>query len=61
MRESGTTPFQPLSATTSVVVHQQDAPSGPGGDAVSNDYQVQIPDVSSGTYTTTLDYIVTAQ
>ena len=61
VRETGTTAFQPLSDDAPVVVHQQGAPSAPGGDAVSNDYQVQIPDVAADTYSATLDYIVSAQ
>ena len=61
VRETGTTAFQPLSGDLPSVVHQQGAPSAPGGDAVSNDYQVQIPNVASDTYSATLDYIVIAQ
>jgi len=61
VRETGTQPFLPLSADTPLTVHQQDTPSGPGGDAVSNDYRIQIPSVPSDTYSTTLDYIVSAQ
>ena len=62
VRESGASPFfLPLSANDPVVVHQQDGPSAPGGDAVSNDYEVRIPFVPSDTYSTTLDYIVSAQ
>ena len=61
VRESGTTLFQALSATTPQTVHQQNSPSAPGGDAISNDYQIQIPFVASDTYSATLDYIVTAQ
>ena len=61
VRESGTALFQPLSATAARTVHQQNSPSAPGGDAVSNDYQIQIPFVAPDTYSTTLDYIVTAQ
>ncbi len=48
-------------STDLLTVHSQDRPSGPGGDAVSNDYQVEIPYVSSGTYSTTLEYIATSQ
>jgi uncharacterized repeat protein (TIGR01451 family) len=61
VRTSGTLPFAPLAAGQSTTVHQQDRPSAAGGDAVSNDYQVQIPFVDSETYSTTLDYIVTAR
>ena len=61
VRESGTTPFRPLSSNAPLVVHQQNVRSAPGGDAVSNDYQVRIPYVPSDTYSATLDYIVSAQ
>ncbi len=61
VRESGTSAFFPLTNTQALVVHRQGTPSGPGGDAVSNDFQVQIPDVPSDTYSTSLDYIATAQ
>lgn len=61
VRENGTSDFSPLSADHALTVHQQNRPSQPHGDAVSNDYRMQIPFVESDTYTTTLDYIVTAQ
>jgi len=61
VRETGTQSFFPLSADTPLTVHQQDTPSASGGDAVSNDYQIEIPAVPSDTYSTTLDYIVSAQ
>lgn len=61
VRETGTIPFLPLSANTPIVVHQQDTATAPGGDAVSNDYQIQIPYVPSDNYATTLEYIVSAQ
>ena len=59
VRESGTSESRALSVDTPLVVHQQDAPSAPGGDAISNDYEVRIPFVASDTYTVTLDYDVT--
>ncbi|MEV5968235.1 putative Ig domain-containing protein [Kribbella sp. NPDC051952] len=61
VRESGDADFVPLSSTDPVIVHQQNAASGPAGDAVSNDYQIKIPFVSSDTYSTTLDYIASSQ
>ena len=61
VRETGRSSFQTLSTNAASVVHQQDGPSAPGGDAVSNDYQVQIPDVSSDDYSATLDYVVSSQ
>ena len=60
-RESGSTLFQALSASSPLVVHQQAGPSASGGDPVSNDYQVQIPALPSDTYSVTLDYIAAAQ
>jgi large repetitive protein len=61
VRETGTQAFRPLSTAVPLVVHQQDTPSAPGGDAVSNDYRIQIPFIQSDTYSTTLDYIVSTQ
>ncbi|WP_371780880.1 DUF7927 domain-containing protein [Streptosporangium subroseum] len=57
VRESGTSAFSPLSATTPVVVHQQSGPSAPGGDAIGNDYEVDIPFVAADRYSTTIDYV----
>jgi uncharacterized repeat protein (TIGR01451 family) len=61
VRESGTGQFQELSADVPLVVHRQNTPSSPDGDAVSNDYRIQIPFVPSDTYSVTLDYIISAQ
>jgi uncharacterized repeat protein (TIGR01451 family) len=61
VRESGTTIYQPLSATAPVTTHSQTTPSAQNGDPLSNDYQADIPFVPSGRYTATLDYIATAQ
>ncbi len=61
VRESGTEQFRALSADSSLTVHEQNVPSAPDGDAVSNDYQIQIPFVSSDTYSTTLEYVASAQ
>ncbi len=59
VRESGTSEFRALSVDTPLVVHEQRSPSAPGGDAISNDFQVRIPFVASDTYTVTLVYAVT--
>ncbi|MET8143648.1 hypothetical protein ABZU32_25380, partial [Sphaerisporangium sp. NPDC005288] len=59
VRETGTTGFQTLSATTPVVVHQQAGPSAQNGDLLSNDYEVDIPFVPSGRYSTTIEYVAT--
>lgn len=60
VRGRGQSAFTPLSQNP-FTVHTSTGPSGPGGDAVANDYQVQIPFVASDTYSTTLEYIMTAQ
>ena len=54
-------PFQPLDPNRALPVHSQDRSSAPGGDAVSNDYRVDIPFTASGEYQTELEYVVTAQ
>ena len=59
VRETGTTPYSPMSSTVPVTVHSQDTRSGLTGDALSNDYQITIPNVNSDTYTATLDYVAT--
>lgn len=63
VRPSGddTVPFTPVDPSRAVEVHRQDRPSAPGGDAVSNDYRVEIPFVDAAEYGTTLEYVVTAQ
>jgi len=59
VRETGTTPFTPLSSTATVPVHSQAVRSDEGGDDLANDYQVIVPFVNQDTYSTTLDYIAT--
>ena len=49
-----------LSDTSPVTVHQQNTRSVQAGDAVSNDYQVDIPFVNADTYSVVLDYVATA-
>ena len=61
VRGAGTGSFQPLSDTAAVTVHDQDRPSAPGGDAISNDYEIDVPYVPSDTYTGTLDYVAATQ
>jgi uncharacterized repeat protein (TIGR01451 family) len=61
VRETGASLFQSMSATAALVVHQQHIASAPGGDAVSNDFQMAIPFVPPGTYSTTLTYIASTQ
>lgn len=61
VRESGTTAFTTLSASLATVVHRQSTASTPGGDAISNDYRLEIPNVLPDTYSTTLSYVVTTQ
>jgi hypothetical protein len=43
-----------------VLVHDQSGPSAPDGDLISNDYAITVPDVQSGNYQGTLDYIASA-
>ncbi|GAA1427304.1 hypothetical protein GCM10009616_04110 [Microlunatus lacustris] len=50
----------PLSPTTPVITNTQDTRSALTGDAFSDDYQVDIPDVNSDTYSVTLNYTATA-
>ncbi|MEV7908503.1 hypothetical protein, partial [Streptomyces anulatus] len=59
VRESGTQEFSPLSSTVPVLIHRQSDASGPGGDAIGNDYEVDIPFVPAAGYSVTLDYIAT--
>lgn len=61
VRETGTSVFHPLSATTPVTTHTQNTRSALNGDPLSNDYQADIPFVPTGRYSGTLDYIATAQ
>ncbi|GLZ39298.1 putative Ig domain-containing protein [Actinokineospora sp. NBRC 105648] len=61
VRETGGGAFQPLAPGAARVVHRQDTPSAPSGDAVSNDYRVEIPDVPSDTYAATLEYVAGTQ
>jgi uncharacterized repeat protein (TIGR01451 family) len=61
VRESGKTLFGSLLANQALVVHSQTGPSSAGGDAVSNDFQVQIPFIRPDSYSVTLDYIATTQ
>ncbi|MER5619667.1 putative Ig domain-containing protein [Streptosporangium sp. NPDC002544] len=60
VRESGTSAFQAVSVGTPVLVHQQDGPSAPGGDAIGNDFEGYIPLVPVGGYSATLTYVATA-
>ncbi|MFC6086190.1 DUF7927 domain-containing protein [Sphaerisporangium aureirubrum] len=61
VRKAGTTVFQPLSATTPVLVHQQIIPSAANGDVLVNDFEVDIPYVPSGRYSGVIDYIASTQ
>jgi uncharacterized repeat protein (TIGR01451 family) len=60
VRGTGDTSFVPLSPDP-IVVEDRDSATSPAGDAVSNDYRVDIPFVDGDTYTGTLDYIVSTQ
>ncbi len=61
VRESGSSLFRSLSDQSALVIHQQSGPSAAQGDAVGNDYQIEIPFVPADTYSVTLDYIVSTQ
>lgn len=60
VRASGTTPFVPVTLGPLTVADRHQA-TPPSGDAVSNDFRVDIPFVPGDTYSGTLDYIVSAQ
>ena len=59
-RETGSTLFQPLT-TDPQLLHDRTGATAPDGDAVSSDYQMHLPYVDPGSYTATLEYLVTAQ
>ncbi|MFJ6197286.1 beta strand repeat-containing protein [Micromonospora sp. NPDC092111] len=61
VRETGTDTFQPLSDEFGVTVHRQSGPSAAGGDAISNDYEVLIPNVVADEYSATLEYVAITQ
>lgn len=61
VRGPGMSGFEPLSDVAPVTVYSQAQPSAPNGDAVINDFAIDIPFVASDTYSTTLDYITTTQ
>ena len=60
VRGTGQGTYQPLSATTPTTIHTQTSSTAPTGDPVRADYQITIPDIPPGTYTTTLTYVATA-
>jgi uncharacterized repeat protein (TIGR01451 family) len=60
VRGSGTV-FTPLSTQSALTVYSQNTATGPSGNAVSNDYRVQIPFIAADTYSTQLQYIVGTQ
>ncbi|MGJ6962645.1 putative Ig domain-containing protein [Streptosporangium sp. G11] len=61
VRENGTSEFHTISRTTPVLVHEQDVPSSPSGDAIVNDFEADIPFVLVGSYSATLTYVATAK
>jgi hypothetical protein len=61
VRETGTTAYSPLSATTPVTVHNQTSKSIAAGDPINNDYRMAIPFVNADTYSVTLTYIATTK
>ncbi len=61
VRETGTTPYTPLSATVPVTVHNQAAKSALLGDTVNTDFKMVVPFVNADTYTVTLTYLAAIQ
>jgi len=59
VREGGSNAYAPISSVTPVTVHSQATPSAAVGDALTNDYRVEIPFVTPDTYTATLNYVAT--
>jgi hypothetical protein len=59
-RETGGS-FGTVSNLYALHLYDQSTPSALGGDHLSNDYQVNIPDISSDTYSVTLDYVASTQ
>jgi hypothetical protein len=57
VRETNTTAYTALNNTTGVTVHTQATRSAEDGDALSNDYSVNIPFVNADTYSVTLNYV----
>ena len=41
----------------SLTLHSQHSPSNPNGDLIASDYQITLPQVTSGTYAANLQYI----
>ena len=52
-----TSTFSPLSATTRRPSTRVGPVGRPGGDAIGNDYEVDIPFVAADRYSTTIDYV----
>ena len=59
VREGHTGSFTALSNVTAVSVHSQSSKSAVNGDAIKNDYKIDIPFVNGDTYTVTLNYVAT--
>lgn len=61
VRRTGAGGYTPLAGPSgnAVTVITKATRSAVGGDALSNDYSVDIPFVNTGRYTATLDYIAT--
>jgi len=59
-REHGATTFAPLSVGTPLAVHSQNHPSALRGDTIGTDYEVLIPNVVSGAYSGSVEYMAMA-
>ncbi|MFC7484601.1 hypothetical protein ACFQX7_37650 [Luedemannella flava] len=57
VRGPGQPDFQPLDRLTTALLHAQDTPSTPGGDALGIDYRILVPSVRPDRYTVTLEYL----
>lgn len=62
VRETGQQFFSPLNPAFQLHVYSQNTPSASGGDNLSNDYQIQIPDgTPADSYSVTLNYVAATQ
>jgi hypothetical protein len=57
VRETGSTPYLPLSSTVPVLVHTSATKSATNGDTINNDYAMTVPFVNADTYSVALTYV----
>jgi hypothetical protein len=53
--------FTSVSNLTALIVKAQVTASGASGDTITNDYQVDVPNVRADTYSVTLNYVASTQ